>query len=105
NRFSPKLKAEGEILSESEGSYIRRRKLGTLQRCSLSSMPPRGHEAVPQRPQMFYRQVSCREAQLRARPARKRSQGESCWIRPAAARKAESQAHVLHAGRPVPQLL
>src|SRR5438876_545079 len=33
----------------------RRRKLGTLYRTRMSFMPPRGHQAVPQRPEMFYR--------------------------------------------------
>ena len=46
-----------------------------------------------------------REAQLSPRPARQRPQGQDRGLWPATARKAEGQAHVLHARRPVPRVL
>src|SRR5437588_10757976 len=49
--------------------------------------------------------MSYREAQLRPRTTWERSQGQDCWLWPAIAREAEGQAHLLHPGRPVPQLL
>ncbi len=49
--------------------------------------------------------MSDRKAQLRSRPARQGPQGQNRWLRTAASREAEGEAHVLHPGRSVPQLL
>ena len=53
----------------------------------------------------FIRQMPDREAQLSSRPARQGPQGQDRGLRPAAAREAEGQAHLLHPGRPVPRVL
>ena len=71
----------------------------------MPPLPPRGHEVVPQGRKVLYRQVSDRKAQFRSRPARQGPQGQNRRLRSAASRKAEGEAHVLHPGRPVPQLL
>src|SRR5919109_640178 len=77
---------------------------GSLYRTCLPPLPPRRHEAFSQGRQVFQREVPGGEAQLRARPARQRSQGQSRRLRIAVAREAESQAHLLHTGKAVPQL-
>src|SRR6202142_3467749 len=48
--------------------------------------------------------MSYREAQLRSRTTRERQEDQSGRLRSAVARKTESQTHLLHPGRPVPQL-
>src|ERR1700675_4847742 len=79
--------------------------LGTLYRCSVSSMSPGGDQALPEGHQVLQRQVSYRETQLRSRATRERQEDQGCRLRSAVARKTESQTHLLHTGRPVPQLL
>src|ERR1700675_4854833 len=79
--------------------------LGTLYRCSVSSMSPGGDQALPEGHQVLQRQVSYRETQLRSRTTRERQEDQGCRLRSAVARKTESQTHLLHSGRPVPELL
>src|ERR1700724_1731563 len=79
--------------------------LGTLYRCSVSSMSPGGDQALPEGHQVLQRQVSYRETQLRSRATRERQKDQGCRLRSAVARKTESQTHLLHPGRPVPELL
>src|ERR1700694_1055512 len=78
--------------------------LGTLYRCSVSSMSPGGDQALPEGHQVLQRQVSYRETQLRSRTTRERQEDQGCRLRSAIARKTKSQAHLFHPGRPVPEL-
>src|ERR1700694_1772883 len=79
--------------------------LGTLYRCSVSSMSPGGDQALPEGHQVLQRQVSYRETQLRSRTTRERQEDQGCRLRSAVAGKTESQTHLLHPGRTVPELL
>src|SRR5688500_16850657 len=78
---------------------------GTLHRTSLPPVPPRGDEALPQGGALLHREVRDREAQLPARAARQDPEGEARRLRPAAARKTESQTYLRGARGSVPRLL
>src|SRR5437016_6124378 len=77
---------------------------GSLYRTGLPPLPPRRHEAFSEGRQVFQRKMPGGKAQLRSWPARQRSQGQGGGLRPAIAREAEGQAHLLHARKAVPQL-
>ena len=82
---------------------LREYSIGEIYRSRLPSVPPRGHEAVPEGRPLLHREVRDREAQLRPRPARqgRPHQEQAAGLRPAAAREAEGEAPLRHAGGPV----
>src|SRR5204863_6279849 len=87
------------------GNYHEAELNGTLYRTCLSALPARRHEALSQGRALLHGEVRDREAQPAPRPARQAAQGEGRRLRPAAARKAEGQAHLRGAREPVTPLL
>src|SRR5712692_11961409 len=74
-------------------------------RCSLPPVPPGRAEAVFEGPALLHGEVRDREAQFRPGTARTVAAPEGRGLRPAVARKTESQAHLRPARAAVPQLL
>ncbi len=82
---------------------LREQRFGEIFGSGLPSLPPRGHEAVPEGRPLLHREVRDREAELRPRPARqgRAHQEQAAGLRPAAPREAEGEAALPHAGRAV----
>src|SRR5476651_628756 len=71
----------------------------------MPPVPPRGRETVPQRREMFYRQMRRRASRLCAWPARPEERPAPIRLRQATTRETENPPHLRHPRAPVPRHL
>ena len=83
----------------------RRESRGKIHRFRLPALPPGADEAVSEGRPLLQGEVRDRAPRLSAGPARPAPWPEDPGLRAPAAREAEGQAHLRHAGAPVPHLL